>query len=231
MNFRVIFVIFLVLAFTFGLGTLSYSMSGGIPIKKAYDEGKVQIIQNTTAGTVPHVVLVKNNGADSVKVEEGDLLLSVTSQNLVIAEDKKILPESSIKVMAYCFEPDQSAKSGSKLTASGKASVAIQDIIANSDPSNSVEAYKTQLQIWVVAGKGEVNPYLGEAPKLVDKQGISYSELRQDISDAKMEVMSHFNVKSEEIGNLTQNQTENSLELVQNWINDILNWIRDSLGI
>lgn len=231
MNFRVIFVIFIVLAFTFGLGTLSYSISGGMPIKKAYDEGKVQIIQNTTAGTVPHVVMVKNNGADSVKVEEGDLLLSETSQNLVVAEDKKILPESSVQVKAYCFEPDQSAKSGSKLTASGKASVAIQDIIANSDSTNSVDAYKTQLQIWVIVGKGEVNPYLGEAPKLIDKQGISFTELRQNISDAKMEVMSYFNVKSEEIGNLNQDNSQTTIELIQNWVNDISNWLRDSLGI
>ena len=223
--------LFVIFIFAFGFGTLSYLQSQGIPLKQAYDEDSILVVQNTTAGTVPHELMIKNNGIEPVDVERGDLLTSENSQDLVVAEDGRIPSNSTKIIKAYCFEPSQRAEVGSELTPSNKTSDQIKQVIEDSDPYNLQNAIKTQSKIWVIVSGGNVDPYSGEALALVEKQGISFSQLQQNISEAKLEVMGQFNINSEEIKSLAQNQTENTSQQIQSWIEDIIKWIRESLGI
>lgn len=231
MNLRVVIVLLAIFIFAFSFGALSYLQSEGLPLKQAYDDGNVLVVQNTTAGTVPHEVVIKNNGSEPVNVEVGDLLTSENSQDLVLAEDKRIPSNSTKIIKAYCFEPNQRAEVGSELTPSNKTSDKIKQVIDDSDPYNLQNAIKAQSKIWVIVSGGDVDPYSGEALALVEKQGISFSQLQQNIYDAKLEVMSQFNISSEEIKSLAQNQTESTSQQIQGWIEDIIKWTKESLGI
>ena len=230
MNLRVILLVFVIFIFAIGFGVMSYSQSLGVPLKQAYDEGKVTIVQNTTAGTVPHVVVVHNNGTKPVKLQKGDILKSNSSQDLVIAENDKVPQNSTGNVSAYCFEPGQEAVQGAKLSPSATtASTQIKQIIDNSNPSDLQNATSTQLQIWTVVSGGNLNIYSGEPAALVDNQGITFSKLRQELANARSSVMTMFNVNSEGLTNLSQNSTTTSSG-VQGVFNDFMSWIK-SLGI
>lgn len=70
MNIRVISLVLIVLVFTLASGMMSYSVSGGMPLKEAYNNGKITVVQQTAAGTVHHQVMITNNASKSVKVKK-----------------------------------------------------------------------------------------------------------------------------------------------------------------
>ena len=115
MNIRVVSLVLIILVFALVSGVLSYSVSSGIPLKEAYNNGKITVIQETAAGTVPHQVMITNNASKAVKVKKGDVLASSISQNLVIAEDKIVASNSNETVKAYSLYTTPRAIVGTKL--------------------------------------------------------------------------------------------------------------------
>ncbi|MGA2676589.1 MAG: ARPP-1 family domain-containing protein [Methanobacterium sp.] len=235
MNLRVILLVFVVILFVLISILISFISFENNSLSQGYQDGNVQIIQSTPPGTIPHIIIVKNNGKKPVMVESGQILTSNISQNLVVAEDTLVEQNSSESVKAYCYEPNQSAVPGSNLTPSSQASAPVETIIRNSNPSNIQNATLTQLQIWILVTKDNVNINSGEAPSLVQTQQISDSQLNQDISNAQNNLITTFNISSSEIGNLNQTSSQINLNYIitdaYNWINIFVNWVRNSLGI
>lgn len=226
MNIRVITIVLIIILFALVSGFLSYSVSGGTPLKEAYINGNIQVIQKTAAGTVPHEVVITNNQNRSIKAKKGDVLTSSVSQDMVIAEDKIIAPNSNETVNAYCIEPDQRTNAGTNLLLANNTYSAVNEVIRNSDPSDSQSALKAQLQIWIIMSRNNLNPYTGEPVAVVENQNITWTQFRQDIASAKNDVMTSFNVTEDQIQNLNQNQTQSNAGQTQSWINNILNWIK-----
>lgn len=231
MNFRVILLIIIVIVFTIGGILISLMSFEANSLKEAYGQGTVDIIQNTTAGTVPHTITVKNNGKKPLMIEKGQILISSTSQDLVVAEDKQINQNSSSLVKAYCFQPNQSAVPGSKLIPSDKASTQIIQIIDNSNPSDLQNATKTQIQIWIIVSKDNINPNTGEASSFLERHQISSGDLLQQISEARNNLIKGLNVTAGEIKNINQTSAPPSINDAINWINQFINWIKNSFGI
>ena len=227
MNFRLVLLIFLVVLFAVGTGFLSYSQSTGISLKDAYNNGNVIITQNTSAGTVPHQVVVANNGRDPIKVEVGDVLTSNSSQKLVVAENKSVPTNSSEVIYAYCLDPSTQAIVGSKLEASGTASNAIQQVIANSNIHDQTNATTAQLEIWILTSGVNFNIYSGEPVALVSAQKINYTTLRQMISNAKSSLASQFNVKVDNIKNINQSSTQSS----DGTLKGAYHWFKSMIGM
>jgi len=199
-----------VVLFAAGTGFLSYSQSTGISLKEAYDNGNIIITQNTSAGTVPHQVVIANNGRDPIKVQVGDVLTANSSQNLVVAENKTIDKNASNVVNAYCLDPTTQAVVGSKLKATGTASNAIQQVIYGSNIKDTSNATNAQVQIWILTSGVNFNIYSGEPVALVNAQNINYNKLRQIVSDAKTALASKFNVKVDNIKSINQSSTSSS---------------------
>ena len=227
MNIRVVSLVLVVLVFALISGTISYSVSSGMPLNEAYNTGKITVVQQTAAGTVPHQVMITNNASKSVKVKKGDVLESTVSQNLVIAEDKTIASNSNATVKAYCLDPSQKAVVGAKLLPTNTTYSAITRVISSSNPSNSQSTMNTQLQIWVITSEGNLNPYTGEPVAVVENNNMTWSQFRQDIANAKSDVMSTFNVTEDNIKNL--NQTQSSNTQISSWIDNTINWIKESI--
>lgn len=235
MNLRVILLVFVVILFLLVSILISYVSFETNSLSQGYQEGNVQIIQSTPPGTIPHIIIVKNNGKKPVMIESGQILTSNISQNLVVADDEVVEQNSSESVKAYCFEPNQSAVPGSNLIPSSQASSQVKTLIANSNPNNIQNATQTQLEIWILVTRDNVNVNSGEASSLVQKQQISYSQLNQDISTAKNNLITSFNISSSEIGNFNQTSSQINLNYIINnafkWINIFVDWVRSSLGI
>ncbi|MCZ3364360.1 MULTISPECIES: ARPP-1 family domain-containing protein [Methanobacterium] len=227
MNIRVVSLVLVVLVFALISGMISYSVSSGVSLKDAYASGKITVVQQTAAGTVPHQVMITNNASKSVKVKKGDVLSSTVSQDLVIAEDKIIASNSNATVKAYCLNPSQRAVVGAKLLPTNTTYSAITRVISSSNPSNSQSAMDAQLQIWIIASEGNLNPYTGEPVAVVDNNNITWSEFRQDIANAKSDVMSTFNVTESNIKNL--NQTQSNSGSTSSWIDNTISWIKESI--
>jgi hypothetical protein len=229
MNFRIILVVFVILAFATFAGALNFISEQGINLEQAYREGSVKITQETPAGTIPHQVNVVNKGKDSLEVQKGYILSSNTSQNLVIAQDQVISPGSNASVLAYCIEPEQKAKEGSQLTVPGKAPQMVQDIIINSNPQNPSDALNTQIKLWVLLNGEKFNLYQGESLYIIKEQGLSSSNMRENISAAKVEIMSQFNLTNEQFISLSNNSSilnNSSITNSQSWIDQLINWIK-----
>ncbi|MTK63295.1 MAG: hypothetical protein F8N15_01865 [Methanobacterium sp.] len=227
MNFRLVILIFLVVLFAAGTGYLSYSQSTGIPLKEAYDSGNVVITQNTSAGTVPHQVVVANNGRDPIKVQIGDVLIANSSQDLVVAENKTVSTNSSEMVYAYCLDPSTQAVVGSELKANGTSSNAIKQVIAGSNIHDLTNATNAQLEIWILSEGVNFNIYSGEPVALVNTQKISYTTLKQMVNTAKSNLASQFNVKVDNIKNINQNSTQNS----EGTIKGVYHWFKSMIGM
>ncbi|OEC86768.1 MULTISPECIES: hypothetical protein [Methanobacterium] len=227
MNIRVVSLVLVVLIFALVSGMISYSVSSGVHLNDAYTSGKITVVQQTAAGTVPHQVMITNNASKSVKVKKGDVLASTVSQDLVIAEDKTISSNSNATVKAYCLEPSQRAVVGTKLLPVNTTYSAITRVISDSNPTNSQSAMNAQLQIWIITSEGNLNPYTGEPVAVVDNNNITWSEFRQDIADAKSDVMSTFNVTESNIKNL--NQTQSNSGSTSSWIDNTISWIKESI--
>ena len=226
MNIRVLSLVLVVLVFALVSGMISYSVSSGVSLKDAYTSGKITVVQQTAAGTVPHQVMITNNASKSVKVKKGDVLASTLSQDLVIAEDKIISSNSNATVKAYCLNPSQRAVVGAKLLPTNTTYSAITRVISSSNPSNSQSAMNAQLQIWIITSEGNLNPYTGEPVAVVDNNNITWSEFRQDIANAKSDVMSTFNVTESNIKNLNQTQSNSGST---SWIDNSISWIKESI--
>jgi len=226
MNIRVVSLVLVVLIFALVSGMISYSVSSGVSLKDAYTSGKITVVQQTAAGTVPHQVMITNNASKSVKVKKGDVLASTVSQDLVIAEDKIISSNSNATVNAYCLNPSQRAVVGAKLLPTNTTYSAITRVISSSTPSNSQSAMNAQLQIWIITSEGNLNPYTGEPVAVVDNNNITWSEFRQDIANAKSDVMSTFNVTESNIKNLNQTQSNSGST---SWIDNTISWIKESI--
>lgn len=235
MNPRVILLVLLIVLFSLGGAIFSLLSFETSSLSQAYQDGNVVIIQSTPAGTVPHVVTVKNTGKKPLMVEHGQILNSSSSQDLVIAENKRVDQNSSENVKAYCYEPKQKAVPGSKLTPGGQASSQIKSVIENSNPSDIQNATPAQLQIWILVTGDNVDINTGEGPALIQMQQISQSNLNQQISTAKSNLITVLNITSSELKNINQNNSQSSLNdffnQIINWINGFIDWIRSSLGI
>jgi len=171
--------------------------------------------------------MITNNVSKSVKVKKGDVLSSTVSQNIVIAEDKTIASNANATVKAYCLDPSQKAVVGAKLLPTNATYSAITHVISSSNPSNSQSAMNAQLQIWVITSEGNLNLYTGEPVAVVENNNMTWSQFRQDIANAKSDVMSTFNVTEDNIKNL--NQTQSSNTQISSWIDNTINWIKESI--
>ena len=227
MNIRIIGVVLLIILFALASTMLSLSVSGGLGLNEAYSSGSIKVIQKTDAGTVPHEIEITNNGNTTVNAKKGNTLVSSISQDLVVAEDKNIASNSTETVKAYCIEPSQKAVINTKLLPVNNTYKGVNRVISSSNPYDAQSAYNAQLKIWVIMSGGNLNPYTGEPVAVVETKQIGWTQFRQNLADAKNEVLKTFNVNESEIQNLNQDQGFNP----QNWINDTINWIKSSLGI
>lgn len=230
MNIRVVSLVLIILIFALISGALSYSVSSGISLKEAYNTGKITVIQETAAGTVPYEVMITNNGSKTIKVKKGDLLASTISQNLVIAENAKVSPNSNETIKAYSLYPTPRAIVGAKLLPVNNTNNAVNQVISSSNPSDSQSAMNTQLEIWIITSEDNLNPYTGEPAAVVEKQDITWTQFLQDIANAKTDVMTSFNVTDDQIKDLNQTQS-NTGQTPQSWINNAVKWIKESVGI
>lgn len=227
MNIRVTGIVFIVILFALTSGYMSYSISGGKALNEVYNKENIQVIQSTSAGTVPHEVNVKNNGNDAIKVKKGEVLSSSISPDMIIAEDKTVEPKSNETVKAYSLEPSKRVNVGSKLLPINTTYDSLNQIISESNPSDKQNASTTQLEIWIIMSGGNLNPYTGEPVDMVEKNDIKWTNFRQNISDAKTSIMNTFNINESEISSLKNKD----INVGQTWIEDISDYITSSLGI
>jgi hypothetical protein len=227
MNIRVAGIVFIVVLFALTSGYMSYSVSSGDALNEVYNKENIQVIQSTSAGTVPHEVNVKNNGNNAIKVKKGEVLSSSVSPNMIIAEDKTVEPNSNETVKAYSLEPSERVNVGSKLLPVNTTYDSLNQIIDESDPSNKQSALNTQLEIWIIMSGGNLNPYTGEPVAVVEKNNIKWTELRQNISDAKTSIKNTFNVNENQISSLKNKD----INAGQTWIDEISDYISSSSGI
>jgi hypothetical protein len=227
MSIRLVFLIFVIVIFAAGTGFLSYTQSTGIPLAQAYTDGNVVITQVTPAGSIPHHVNITNNGNEPINVQIGDLLISNSSQNLVIAQNETVNKNSSDIVSAYCIQPSQRAVPGVKLEVNGTSSNAVKQVIEGSNPNDLTNATSTQVQIFILTSGVNFYIYSGEPVAEVSNQSITYTKYRQLVTAASAALATRFNVSVNNIGNINQNQTSNSTDSV----NGFLNWVKTNTGI
>jgi hypothetical protein len=227
MSIRLVLLIFVIVIFAAGTGFLSYTQSTGIPLAQAYTDGNVVITQVTPAGSIPHQVNITNNGNEPINVQIGDILISNSSQNLVIAQNETVDKNSSDIVSAYCIQPSQRAVPGVKLNANGTSSNAVKQVIEGSNPNDLTNATSTQIQIFILTSGVNFYMYSGEPVAEVSNQSITYTKYRQLVTAASAALATRFNVTVNNIGNINQNQTSNSTDSV----NGFLNWVKTNTGI
>ena len=227
MSIRLVFLIFVIVIFAAGTGFLSYSQSTGIPLAQAYTDGNVVITQVTTAGSIPHHVNITNNGNEPINVQIGDMLISNSSQNLVIAQNDTIKKNSSDIVSAFCVQPSQRAVPGAKLNVNGTSSNAVKQVIEGSNLNDLSNATNTQVQIFILTSGVNFYIYSGEPVSEVLNQSITYTKYKQIVKAASTALAASFNVTVNNIGNINQNQTSNSTYSVTGF----LNWVKTTTGI
>jgi len=230
MNFRVILLVILVIIFTISGIYLSVLSFEATSLKDSYNKGETEIIQNTTAGTIPHVILVKNNGKRPVMVETGQILISDTSQDLVVAEDKMVNQNSSSYIRAYCFQPNQTAVPGSKLKPTEKASNEVQQVIKNSNLADAQNTTQTQLQIWIIVSKDNVNLSSGEASVLIQNQSINNTNITNQLNEAKDNLSKSLNITEGDLKNINPQSSLGSGDIIE-WISGFIDWFKASFNI
>ena len=105
----------------------------------------------------------------------------------------------------------------------------INQIIDTSNPSDLQNATQSQMQIWIIVSKGNVDVYSGEAMAVVQNQKTKYYQLQEKLDTAKSTVMSRFNLTSEGIENISFTaESDNSVNTV---ITDFRQWFKNNLGI
>lgn len=226
MNYRIILVIILIFLFAAGLGAMNFISTKGLTLESAYNEGKVTIVQQTVAGTVPHEINIQNKGKEIINVQKGTILSSNSSQDLVVARDDVISPNSNITVPAYCIEPDQKAVENKNLTVTGMAPEVIINIVDSSNPENPSEAMKAQFKIWNVVQGSNINVYKGEIAAFSQRNDISFFEIKENMSITKIEVMTKFNLTEEQMNDITinsslLNQSRSVTDQLFAWFNEL----------
>ncbi len=229
MNVRAIILVLVIVVFALSMGAVNFASLGSVDLEQAQAEGTASIIQNTEAGTVPHTVTISNNGTQKVQVNQGQLLKSPDSQDLVVAENVTVTPGTNSTVKTYCTEPDQKATPGTSLTANQTANTMVLTIIQNSVPSDATSARQAQLKIWNLKTGGDIDPYTGEAAAMVKTSKSSYYQLRQDISAAKDSLSTQFNLNNETMKNM-QNLVD-TRDGFTKWMAGLENWFKQVLGI
>lgn len=207
MNYRIILVLIVVCLFATGLGAMNFISAKGLNLEDVYKDGNVVITQQTPAGTIPHEINVQNNGKNPVNVPKGIILSSKDSQDLVIARDEVVSANTNISVPAYCIEPDQKAVENKKLAVSGLAPQVIAEIASSSNPENPSDALNAQLKIWTIVGGADFNVYKGEVAAVSKKQNISFYDIKGNLSNAKIEVMTKFNLTTDQMNNVNINSS------------------------
>ncbi|MEN4017859.1 MAG: hypothetical protein PQ975_07490 [Methanobacterium sp.] len=227
MNIRVIGVVLLVILFALASTMLNISVRDELNLSEAYSSGNIKVIQKTVAGTVPHEVEITNNGNKTIDVKKGNALLSTITQDLVIAEEKQITPGSTETLKAYGIEPSKRAVVNTKLLPVNNTYYGVNHVISDSNPYDLQSAYAAQLKIWIIMSGGNLNPYTGEPVAVVETKKITWTQFRQDLADSKISILKTFNITESEIQNLNERQSINP----QNWIDNVISWIKTSSGI
>lgn len=228
MNYRIILVLIVICLFAVGLGAMNFISAKGLTLEEAYNAGDVVITQQTPAGTIPHEVNIQNKGKNPVNVQKGIILSSKDSQDLVIARDEVVSPNTKIMVPAYCIEPDQKAVENKKLAVSGLAPQVITEIASSSNPENPSDALNAQLKIWTIVGGPDFNVYKGEVAAVSEKQDISFYDIKGNLSNAKIEVMTKFNLTTDQMNNININSS--ALNQSQTFTEQLMNWF-SGLGL
>lgn len=226
MNIRVLGFVLLIILFAVASAMFSLSVSGGVSLTDAYNSGNVKVIQKSAAGAIPHEVEIFNNGNSVINIKKGNVLSSSLSEELVIAENKQIAPSTSNMIKAFGIESSQRAVPDSKFLPVNNTYSAVDKIITVTNLQNSQITYEDQLKIWIIMSEGNFNPYTGEPVAVVENKGITWTQFRQNVQEAKSDIMKTFNVNDNEIKNLNH-QTMKS----PNWVDAITNWIKNALRL
>lgn len=196
MNYKIILVLLCICLFAGGMGALNLFSDKGLTLDDAFTNGKIVIVQDTDKGNVPHKVLVTNNADKKVEVIKGTILLGNSTQNMVVARDITILPKSKVEVEVYCLDPKTLAIKGKSLKPNGFVSEVMLDIISTSNPSNHENALSTQLQIWALTN-GKNFKVTNESSALSRKEEITSKELLDKIDDAKIQIKTKLEIKTD----------------------------------
>jgi len=187
----------------------------------------LNLYRKTAAGTVPHEVEITNNGNNTINVKKGNALSSTITQDLVIAEEKQIIPSSTETLKVYGIEPSKRAVVNTKLLPINNTYYGVNRVISDSNPYDLESAYDAQLKIWIIMSGGNLNPYTGEPVAVVETKRITWTQFRQDLADSKASILKTFNITEDEIQNLNEKQKLDP----QNWIDNAVNRIKVSSGI
>lgn len=229
---RVLLLILVVIVFVLVGVFWCFNSAQGMGLKQAYDQGTVSVNQVTNAGSIPHKVNIINNGSQPVNVQQGDIITSPNSQDMVVAENVTIPPNSNQTVQTYCFEPNQKAVPGNNLTPSGdRASNQVIQIIQNSNITNIQNATSSQLQIWVLVTGGKVNIAGGEASALSEVQGLTTNQFNDEINKAQNQVTTFLNITTNQLQDLANQTKVPSQSELTSWIQNFINWLREMIGI
>ena len=128
---------------------------------------------------------------------------------------------------AYCIQPSQRAVPGVKLKVNGTSSNAVKQVIEGSNSNDIINATSAQVQIFILTSGVNFNIYSGEPVAEVSNQSITYTKYRQLVTSASAALATRFNVTVSNIGNINQNQSSNSSDSV----NGFLDWVKTSTGI
>lgn len=227
MNFRVILLVLVVLVFTAGGTYINVHSFEESSLENTFNAGNLEIIQNTSAGTVPHIVQVKNTAKKPVKVDVGQIFGSNTAQDMVIAEEKVVNQDSSIYIRAYCYEPYQEAKPGEKLRPTGKASTELLDVINSANLADNNATLIAQLKIWIIASGDNLTTNKGEVQVLLGN--YSYYQTQQLINQTRTNLAQNLNVTEEELKNIRPLSSVDLNPL--NWIRGFFRWMNKAFNI
>lgn len=229
MNFRVVLLVFLVVFFMVGATYLNVHSFESSSLKDTYNAGDLEIIQNTTSGTVPHTIQVINKGQKPVKVEVGQIFGSNSYQDMVVAEEMTINQNSSIYIRAYCFEPKQVAKPGEKLKPTGKASTEIIQVIEGSNLADSNSSLQAQLQIWTIVSGDNITTTTGEVPAVMKNQGLTSYQMSQLINQSRTNLAQTLGVSQGQLKDISSTSSVGSS--ISSSINGFFDWIKEAFNI
>lgn len=106
MNIRLILVLLTLFLFAIGFGALNIIAEQDLNLEQAYEEGYIKIIQKSSAGSVPHELMLINTGDRSIRVEKGYSLISDSSEDMVIAREEIIAAGRNGTILAYSLKTE-----------------------------------------------------------------------------------------------------------------------------
>ncbi|HTX60843.1 MAG TPA: hypothetical protein VMC48_00895, partial [Methanobacterium sp.] len=105
----------------------------------------------------------------------------------------------------------------------------IKKLIENSNPADPQNSTRTQLQIWIIVTGGNLNYTSGEASALTQKLGVNSTDINNQITEARANLVQVLNITEGEIKNLSPNSST-GIDVVS-WINEFINWFKNSFNI